>query len=111
MTRYYNPDEPVWMTDDGRSLRMCEITDSHMENIVAYLGRLHEKTASEGMSALCFVQGEQALLAAESEIESELYRIEETREEFVQELRRREQDRMEQRRFDARRLAFLGRSL
>ena len=74
--------EHVWKTREGQLLTLEEIGDSHLLNIIKLLWRRYHETLHTGYSAMCMLQGEHALDAAESGMDEELARIEERAEFF-----------------------------
>lgn len=79
----------VWKTKKGQLLTLEEIDDRHLLNIIKLLWRRYVDTLQSGYSAMCMLQGEFALDAAESEINAELDRIKEQVEFFESEARSR----------------------
>jgi hypothetical protein len=65
----------VWQTRDGRRLKMADITDAHLQNIIRQLDGRYLDALEEGYRAISYLQGEYAIDAAENEIESECQRI------------------------------------
>lgn len=62
----------LWKTRDGRVLDVKEMTDSHLDNTVAYMRRRVDAMRQAECSmwgGLCMLQGEMAQDAAESALE------------------------------------------
>ena len=51
------PTKTIWVTKDGQSIRVKDMTDSHLVNTIRFLKR---KSLNELYSLSCFIQGEQA---------------------------------------------------
>ena len=79
----------VWTTQDGRQLRMHEITDRHLLNIIRYMKRRNFAQIQSDYETLCFLQGEAAIDTAEAEMESNRIEREELIGFFEAEARRR----------------------
>lgn len=61
----------VWTTKDGQRLPMHKIEDRHLINIIRLLKRKSLEALNDGYSALCFLQGEHAIDAAQSSIDGD----------------------------------------
>lgn len=65
-------DEFIWTTKDGQKLRLEEIGNSHLLDIIKLLERKNFSHMQESFSYIGFLQGEMAIDAAESQIDQEL---------------------------------------
>lgn len=64
-------EEFTWTTKEGQKLRLDQIGDRHLVNIINLLKRKQLRALNGGYSGMCFLQGEMALDAAESAIDLE----------------------------------------
>ena len=62
----------LWKTKDGRKIRICDMSDSHLINTIKFLNRAAENVRNEEINAaesMSFsLQGEMALDAIDAEI-------------------------------------------
>lgn len=82
-------DDDVWMTNDGRILKMQEISDSHLLNIINFLKGKMLSSISEGYGVLSYLQGEMAIDAVEAQIDLVQDQYEQRIELFREEARKR----------------------
>lgn len=70
-----------WTCKDGRKIRICDMTDAHLQNTIAMLERnaprIRESTIAAAYSLASMLQGEMASYYADQDID----RLEETPEE------------------------------
>ena len=62
----------LWRTRDGMVIDVAEMTDTHLQNSIAYMRRrisAMQKDENSGWGFLCMLQGEMAQDAAESSLD------------------------------------------
>jgi hypothetical protein len=63
-----------WKQKDGTKIRICDMTDSHLNNTIALLERLAKATRDKSLPLAyqfsCMIQGEMASMCIEQEIDS-----------------------------------------
>lgn len=79
----------VWTTRRGDKLTMNQISDDHLANIIRFLHREAQGHLRDGYVFMSALQGEMALDAAHSGIDTEHQRLMDGIEMFEQEARRR----------------------
>ena len=45
---WHNANEPIWVTGNGRSIRVAGLSDAHLRNILSYVDARRELCRSEG---------------------------------------------------------------
>jgi hypothetical protein len=64
----------LWTTKDGRRIRICDMSDSHLENSIRMLERMAvaatEAAISAGFRLLAGLRGEMAIMDTENELDS-----------------------------------------
>ena len=60
----------LWRCKNGRKIRICDMTDSHLSNAIAFLERYTDASELYALNAAINFQGEQAAFQADSEMES-----------------------------------------
>lgn len=62
-----------WTQKNGKKIRICDMTDSHLVNTIRMLDRVedssYERALSNAYGALAFMRGEMAIASIESEIQ------------------------------------------
>ena len=57
----------VWTTKEGKKIRVCDMSDSHLNNTIAFLERtVHAQEVQIAFHMLEVLHGEMALMSAES---------------------------------------------
>jgi len=89
----------MWTQRDGTKIAVTEMTTSHLENAVALMERNSERYRQSAINAgyqmLSMLQGEQAILSVESELNNleedfDLYDVSESYRALIDECERRE---------------------
>ncbi len=59
----------IWVTKSGQRIRVCDMSDAHLLNVIRFLRRRKDRIIAEGWTALGMMAGEYAQMALEGELE------------------------------------------